>query len=77
MKQLTALLTWNVQVVFERANSRALAKIQQRLGSMVMAYIDDIVLDTETIEDYLREFEKSLTASVKPISICEPRIVIS
>ena len=46
---------------FQRLITRALQKIQQRYGSVVMAYIDDIVIATETIEDHLvktrEEFE--------------------
>ena len=43
----------NASATFQRAISRALAKIKQRHGSMVMAYIDDIVIATETVEDHL------------------------
>ena len=38
--------------VFQRTIARALQKIVNREGSMVMAYIDDIVSATETIEDH-------------------------
>ena len=43
----------NASPTFQRAIARALAKIKQRYGSMVMAYIDDIVIATETVEDHL------------------------
>ena len=43
----------NASPTFQRAIARALAKIKQRFGSMVMAYIDDIVIATETVEDHL------------------------
>ena len=33
--------------------ARALQKIVDREGSMVMAYIDDIVIATETVEDHM------------------------
>ena len=38
---------------FRRAIARALRKIVNREGSMVMAYIDDIVIATETVEDHM------------------------
>ena len=38
--------------VFQRTIARALQKIVNREGSMVMANIDDIVIATETIEDH-------------------------
>ena len=40
----------NASATFQRAIARALARIKQRHGSMVMAYIDDIVIATETVE---------------------------
>ena len=43
----------NASATFQRSITRALQKIQQRHGSVVMAYIDDIVIATETIEDHL------------------------
>ena len=41
----------NASVTFQRAIVRALRKIVNREGSMVMANIDDIVIATETVED--------------------------
>ena len=38
---------------FQRATDRALRKIVNRPGSMLMAYIDDIVIATETVEDHM------------------------
>ena len=38
----------NASATFQRSITRALQKIQQRLGSVVMAYFDDIVIATET-----------------------------
>ena len=43
----------NASATFRRAIARALRKIVNREGSMVMAYIDDIVLATETAEDHM------------------------
>ena len=43
----------NASATFQRSITRALQKIQQRHGSVVMAYIDDIVIATETIEDHI------------------------
>ena len=53
----------NASATFQRAIARALLKIVNREGSMVMAYIDDIVIATETVEDNmvrLREVFESL-----------------
>ena len=43
----------NASATFQRAIVRALRKIVNREGSMVMAYIDDIVIATETVEDHM------------------------
>ena len=43
----------NAPATFQRAIARALRKIVNRKGSMVMAYIDDIVIATETVEDHM------------------------
>ena len=43
----------NASATFQRAIARALRKIVNREGSMVMAYIDDIVIATETTEDHM------------------------
>ena len=43
----------NASATFQRAIKRALRKIVNREGSMVMAYIDDIVIATETVEDHM------------------------
>ena len=43
----------NASVTLKRGIARALRKIANRKGSMVMAYIDDIVVDTETVEDHM------------------------
>ena len=43
----------NASAAFQRAIARALRKIVNREGSMVMAYTDDIVIATETIEDHM------------------------
>ena len=43
----------NASATFQRAISRALQKIVNREGSMVMAYIDDIIVATETVEDHM------------------------
>ena len=59
----------NASATFQRTIARALQKIVNREGSMVMAYIDDIVNATETVEDHivqLREvFECLREAGVK------------
>ena len=43
----------NASATFQRAIARALQKIVNREGSTVMAYIDDIVIATETVEDHM------------------------
>ena len=43
----------NASATFQRAIARALQRIVNREGSMVMAYIDDIVIATETLEDHI------------------------
>ena len=43
----------NASATFQRAIARALQRIVNREGSMVMAYIDDIVIATETIDDHM------------------------
>ena len=43
----------NASATFQLAIARALRKIVNREGSMVMAYIDDIVIATETVEDHM------------------------
>ena len=43
----------NASATFQRAIARALSKIVNREGSMVMAYIDDIFIATETVEDHM------------------------
>ena len=48
----------NASATFQRSITRALQKIQQRNGSVVMAYIDDIVIATETIEDHLERIRE-------------------
>ena len=48
----------NASATFQRSITRALQKIQQRHGSVVMAYIDDIVTATETIEDHLERIRE-------------------
>ena len=53
----------NASATFQSAIARALRKIVEREGSMVIAYIDDIVIATETVEDHmvrLRENFQSL-----------------
>ena len=48
----------NGSASFQRAITRALQKIQQRHGSVVMAYIDHIVIATEAIEDHLERIRE-------------------
>ena len=43
----------NASATFQRAKTQALRNIVNREGSMVMAYIDDIVIPTETVEDHM------------------------
>ena len=43
----------NASATFQRAIARALRKIVNGEGSMVMAYIDDIFIATETVEDHM------------------------
>ena len=48
----------NASATFQRSITRALQRIQQRHGSVVMAYIDDIVIATETIEDHIARIKE-------------------
>ena len=48
----------NASATFQRSITRALQKIQQRHGSVIMAYIDGIVIATETIEDHLESIRE-------------------
>ena len=48
----------NASATFQRAIALALQKIFNREGSMVMAYMDDIVIATETIEDHMERFKE-------------------
>ena len=49
----------NESATFQRSIARAFQKlIQQRHGSVVMAYIDDIVIATETIEDHIARIKE-------------------
>ena len=48
----------NASATFQRSITRALQKIQQRDGSVVMAYIDDIVIATETVEDHIARIKE-------------------
>ena len=48
----------NASATFQRSITRALQKIQQRHGSVVMAYIDDIVIATETMEDHIMRIKE-------------------
>ena len=50
----------NASSTFQPSITRALQKIQQRHGSVVMAYIDDIVISTETVEDHLERIKEML-----------------
>ena len=43
----------NASATFQRSITRALQRIQQRHGSVVISYIDDIVIATETLEDHI------------------------
>ena len=48
----------NASATFQRSITRALQKIQQRHGSVVMAYIDDKVIATETTEDHITRIKE-------------------
>ena len=48
----------NASATFQISITRALQKIQQQHGSVIMAYIDEIVIATETIEDHLERIRK-------------------
>ena len=48
----------NASATFQRSNTRALQKIQQRHGSVIMAYIDDIVIATQTIENHIERIRE-------------------
>ena len=43
----------NASATFQRALERALQRMVNREGSMVMAYIDDIVISTERVENHM------------------------
>ena len=43
----------NASATFQQAIARALQRIVNHEASMVMAYTDDIVIATETIEDHM------------------------
>ena len=60
----------NASATFQRAIARALQKIVNRKGSMVMAYIDDPVIATETVEDHMARLRRSLNASARLASRC-------
>ena len=66
----------NASATFQRSIARALRKIVIRPGSMVMAYIDDIEIATETVEDHmvrLREVFECLreTSSEMRVAKCD------
>ena len=44
---------FKASATFQRTIARALQKIVNREGSMVIAYIDDTVIATETVEDHM------------------------
>ena len=48
----------NATATFQRSITRVLQKIQQRHGSVVMAYVDDIVIATETVEDHIARMKE-------------------
>ena len=48
----------NASATFQTSITRALQKIQQSHGSVVMAYIDDIVIATETTEDHIMRIKE-------------------
>ena len=48
----------NASATFQRSITRALQTIQQRYESVVIAYIDDIVIATETIEDHMERIRE-------------------
>ena len=48
----------NASATIQRSIARALQRIQQRHGSVVMAYIDDIVIATETIEEHIARIKE-------------------
>ena len=43
----------NASAMFQRSITRVLQKIQQRHGSVIMAFIGDIAIETETIDDHI------------------------
>ena len=48
----------NASATFQRSITRALQRIQQRHGNVVMADIDDIVIATETIEEHIARIKE-------------------
>ena len=48
----------NASTTFQRSITRALQNIQQRHGSVVMAYFDDIVIATEKVEDHIARIKE-------------------
>ena len=55
----------NASATFQRVIARGLRKIVFREGSMVMAYIGDIVIATETVEDHMVRLREFFNACVK------------
>ena len=53
----------NASATFQRVIVRALQKTVNREGSMVMAYIDDIVIATETVEEHVERLREVFQCS--------------
>ena len=62
----------NATATFQRLMSRVLADVTQRYGSIIMCYVDDVVIATPTIDDHIDRlgevFRKSREAGLK----CKP-----
>ena len=43
----------NATATFQRMMAKALRTVESREGSLVMCYIDDVIIATETVEDHL------------------------
>ena len=67
----------NASAMFQRVITRALRRIQQRHGSVVMAYIDDIANATATIEDHIARIREAFECLTMPASRCRLKSVIS
>ena len=48
----------NATATFQRLMSRVLADVTQKYGSIIMCYVDDVVIATPTINDHIDRLNK-------------------